>query len=315
MAVNTPQQAAQAIQKADNGKYDYGNMKSQNKNIQAIHNAKNDELKSERVKQIEKERKDAQEYTIIVSGFNYGGNSNLLQQADADHIMLMFDAVPSYSYTRTVEKTSFAVESRVTHSDHAVIKDGTFTFSAYITSSPIFIRKGNRIDQDTDPNNPAASRRPAVALQFLEKLVDERVLINLATEEKLLENYIITRLEVNRDVSEGAALVVSIELTQFRTFELYATRNATVNSDPKKSGTKNKGAVQSSSKSAADSDKFKNENTVMVEGEHYTRTTTSDKIIWTKNSTGEIVGEEELKKSGGVVTNKGYKPNVPLSRK
>ena len=73
MAANTPQQAAQAIQKADNGKYDYGNMKSQNKNIQAIHNAKNEELKSERVKEIEKERKETQECTIIVSGMRKGG--------------------------------------------------------------------------------------------------------------------------------------------------------------------------------------------------------------------------------------------------
>lgn len=305
MAANTPQQATQAIQKADNGKYDYGNMKSQNKNIQAIHNAKNDELKSERVKQIEKERKDAQEYTIIVSGFNYGGNSNLLQQASADHIMLMFDAVPSYSYTRTVEKTSYATENRANFSDHGVIKDGTFSFKAYINSSPTYIRKGNRIDQDTDPDNPAASRRPAVALQFLEKLVDERVLINLATEEKLLENYIITRLEVNRDASEGAALVVSIELTEFRTFELYATRNATVNSDPKKSGTKNKGAVQSSSKNAANPDKLKNEQTVVKKTEGLatggTRVDTPNGSTW-YDEDGNYIGHK-----GGW-----YKPNVGL---
>lgn len=305
MAANTPQQAAQAVKKADNGKYDYANMKSQNKNIQAIHNAKNDELKSERIKEIEKQRKDTQEYTIIVSGFNHGGNSNLLQQADADHIMLMFDAVPSYTYTRAVEKTSYATENRTDFSDHGVLKDGTFSFKAYVNSSPTYIRRGNRLDQDTDPDNPAASRRPAVALQFLERLVDERVLINLATEEKLLENYIITRLSVNRDVSEGAALVVDVELTEFRTFELYATRNATIHSDPKKTGTKNKGAVQSSSKSTANPDKLKNEQTVVKKTEGLatggTRVDTPNGSTW-YDEDGNYIGHK-----GGW-----YKPNVGL---
>ncbi|HGF5667747.1 TPA: phage baseplate protein [Escherichia coli] len=305
MAANTPQQAAQAVKKADNGKYDYANMKSQNKNIQAVHNAKNDELKSERVKEIEKERKETQEYTIIVSGFNYGGNSNLLQQANADHIVLMFDAVPQYSYTRAVEKTSYAVENRTDFSDHGVIKDGTFSFKAFVTSSPTYIRRGNRLDQDTDPDNPAASRRPAVALQFLERLVDDRVLINLATEERMLENYIITRLSVNRDVSEGAALVVDVELTEFRTFELYATRNATIHSDPKKTGTKNKGAVQSSSKNAADSDKLKNEQTAVKKTEGLatggTRVDTPNGSTW-YDEDGNYIGHK-----GGW-----YKPNVGL---
>ncbi|HFI7588404.1 TPA: phage baseplate protein [Escherichia coli] len=305
MAANTPQQAVQAIQKADNGKYDYANMKSPNKNIQAVHNAKNDELKSERIKEIEKQRKDTQEYTIIVSGFNHGGNSNLLQQADVDHIMLMFDAVPQYTYTRAVEKTSYATENRTDFSDHGVLKDGTFSFKAYVNSSPTYIRRGNRLDQDTDPDNPAASRRPAVALQFLERLVDERVLINLATEEKLLENYIITRLSVNRDVSEGAALVVDVELTEFRTFELYATRNATIHSDPKKSGTKNKGAVQSSSKSTANPDKLKNEQTVVKKTEGLatggTRVDTPNGSTW-YDEDGNYVGHK-----GGW-----YKPNVGL---
>ena len=54
MAANTMQEAISAIQKADNGKYDYANKKSPNKNIQAVHDAKNEELKSERVKEIEK---------------------------------------------------------------------------------------------------------------------------------------------------------------------------------------------------------------------------------------------------------------------
>lgn len=311
---NTPQQAAQAIQKADNGKYDYGNMKSQNKNIQAIHNAKNEELKSERIKEIEKQQKETVECTIIVSGLNYGQNGNLLQDAanDADKILLLFDAVPSYSYSRTVQKTEFAVESQQTYSDHAVIKDDVFTLTAYINTSPTYIRKGNKIDQDVDPNNPAASMRPAKALDLLKRLVDSRQLITLATEEGTYKDFIITKLTAKRDVSEGAALVVEIEFSEFRTFELYKTVDATITTDPKKSPTKNKGAVSSSSNKAADSDKFKNENTAwkgsVFDGHSYNPETGE-----LTNSSGEVL--EDFKKNGGIVTPKGYKPNVSLNRK
>lgn len=206
----------------------------------------------------QQEQQKTIECTIIVSGLNYGQNGNLLQDAanDADKIMLLFDAVPSYSYSRTVQKTEFAVESQQTYSDHAVIKDDVFTLTAYINTSPTYIRKGNKIDQDVDKNNPAASMRPAKALELLKRLVDSRQLITLATEEGTYQEFIITKLTAKRDVSEGAALVVDLELTQFRTFTIGKVVNAEITSDPKKSPTKNKGAVQSSTKG---DDKFKKE--------------------------------------------------------
>lgn len=262
MAANTPQQAAQAIQKADNGKYDYGNMKSQNKNIQAIHDAKNEELKSERIKEIEKQQKETVEYTIIVSGINYGQNANLLQEED--RINIVFDAVTNYSITQTVEKTSFAVETGTTYSDHAVIKDKTFTLHGIINTSPTILRRGNAIDADTDKNNPAASLRPAKALEILQRCVDERQKVTIASEEGLFDEFIITELKCSRDVGEGAGLAFDITLTEFRTFSLYRTVDANIHSDPKKSGTKNKGAVQSSSTLAADPNKLAEEDTEMA---------------------------------------------------
>lgn len=206
----------------------------------------------------QQEQQKTIECTIIVSGLNYGQNGNLLQDAanDADKIMLLFDAVPSYSYSRTVQKTEFAVESQQTYSDHAVIKDDVFTLTCFINTSPTYIRAGNKIDQDVDKNNPAASMRPAKALDLLKRLVDSRQLITLATEEGTYQEFIITKLTAKRDVSEGAALVVDLELTQFRTFTIGKVVNAEITSDPKKSPTKNKGAVQSSTKG---DDKFKKE--------------------------------------------------------
>lgn len=243
MAVNTPQQHVQAVKKAE------------------------DEAKQQQNTQ---KPAETQECTIIVSGMRKGGpNEHILENADAEHIYLYFDAIANYSYSRTVEKTQFATENRVDYSDHAVIKDKQFTLTAYINTSPTYIRQGNKIDQDTDPQNPAASMRPAKAMELLERLVDERQIISLATEEMgLLENMIITKLTAKRETSEGAALVVDLEFQEFRTFELFKTVDATATTatDPKKvKGTKNKGAVQSSANGSADPNKFKNEKTVTVE--------------------------------------------------
>lgn len=246
MAANTPQQAAQAVKKAED------EAKQQNQ--------------SGRVEDAREQQKQQRvmECTIIVSGFscNNGPNANLLSEANsADKIFILFDAVENYSYNRTVQKSEYAVETNVTYSDHAVIKDDVFSLTAYINSSPTFIRHNNKIDQDTDPQRPADSRRPAVALEILKRCVDERQKITLATEEGTLEDFIITKLTAKRDTGEGAALVVDLEFQQFRTFTIGKVVDAGVTTDAKKSPTKNKGAVQSSAKG---DDKLKKEPTALA---------------------------------------------------
>lgn len=283
MAANTPQQHVQAVKKAE------------------------DENKQQKQQQNTQDTQKTQECTIIVSGMRKGGpNEHILENADAEHIYLYFDAIPNYSYSRTVEKSSFAVESRVTYSDHAVIKDKQFTLTAYINTSPTYIRQGNAIDVDTNPKDPASSMRPAKAMELLERLVDERQIISLATEEMgLLENMIITKVTAKREASEGAALVVDLEFQEFRTFELYKTVDAAITADPKKSETKNKGAVQSSSNSTANPDKLKNEQTVVKKTEGLatggTRVDTPNGSTW-YDEDGNYVGHK-----GGW-----YKPNVGL---
>lgn len=205
------------------------------------------------------------EYTFIISGMNYGPNANLLNEASSDSIMLVFDAVPSHSYTRTVEKTSFAVESGTTMSDHAVIKDDVISFEAIVNTSPTYIKRGNKIDEDTDKDNPAASRRPQKALDLLNRCINERTCIRVASEDGIYDDFIITKLVCKRATEQGAALHFDIEMTQFRTFDLYRTQSAEITTDPKKvKGTKNKGAVRSSSELAADPNKLAEEDTEMA---------------------------------------------------
>ncbi len=287
MAANTPQQHVQAVKKAE------------------------DEAKQQQNTQNTQKPAETQECTIIVSGMRKGGpNEHILENADAEHIYLYFDAIPSYSYSRTVEKTQFATENRVEYSDHAVIKDKQFSLTAYINSSPTIIRKGNKIDQDTDPQNPAASMRPAKAMELLERLVDERQIISLATEEMgLLENMIITKLTAKRETSEGAALVVDLEFQEFRTFELYKTvdATATTTTDPKKvKGTKNKGAVQNSANGSADPNKFKNETSVMNGDWGHTYDPATGEL---KDANGNVLEDFIKEKKGGVVGRNGFKPD------
>lgn len=187
-------------------------------------------------------------YTLFASGLNYGGrNIELKDKNYTTDVAIIFDVVENHTYTRTVDKTSFAVEKKVKYSDHAVIEDGKFSFSARINSSPVYIIQNNYIDKDTDPQNPVASKRPEKALEVLERLIDDRQLVSLVTEDRILENYILTSLTTTRSSDEGSAVVFELEFEEFRTFILGKTVLATVYSDPKKTDkTKQKGSVQSS---------------------------------------------------------------------
>uniref|UniRef100_A0AAU8GIF7 Dit-like phage tail protein N-terminal domain-containing protein n=1 Tax=Salmonella phage vB_SEnST11_KE22 TaxID=3161173 RepID=A0AAU8GIF7_9CAUD len=203
---------------------------------------------------VEKKVNTAQEasgevkYTLFASGLNYGGrNVELKDKNYTNDLAIIFDVVEQHSYTRTVDKSSYAVEEKVKFSDHGVIEDGKFSFSARVNSSPVYLIQNNYIDKDTDDQNPVASRRPEKALEVLERLIEDRQLVTLVTEDKIIENYILTSMEASRSNSDGAALVFQLEFTEFRTFTLGKTALATVYSDPKKSGgkTKQKGSVQS----------------------------------------------------------------------
>lgn len=187
------------------------------------------------------------QYTLFASGLNYGGrNIELKDKNYNDDLAIIFDVVDQHSYTRTVDKSSFSVESKVKYSDHGVVEDGKFSFSARVNSSPTSLIENNYLDKDTDKNNPVASRRPQRALEILERILEERQLITLITEDNILDSYIITSLEASRSSGDGAALVFSIECQEFRQFMLGKTVIGTNFVDPKKGKKKQKGAVNSS---------------------------------------------------------------------
>lgn len=202
---------------------------------------------------LQQKKQDVQEvsnpiqYTLFASGLNHGGrNIELKDKNYTNDLAIVFDVVENHSYTRTVDKTSYATEDKVKFSDHGVVEDGKFSFTGRVSSSPTYLIENNYIDQDTDKNNPVLSRRPEKALEILEKILEEKQLLTLVTEDKILDSYIMTSLDASRSNGDGAALVFTLEFTQFRTFVLGRTVLSKF-SDPKKvKKAKQKGAVNSS---------------------------------------------------------------------
>lgn len=189
-------------------------------------------------------------FTVIVGGTNQ--NANLLSDFNlTDNLAIFFDSVENYTYSLPVEKSDFAVETGVTISDHATMKDRTISFTGRVTSAPLLsqVRENSYIDRNLDRDNPVQSRRPAAAVQALEEIRNKRVLCDLLTEDAgLLEGFIMTKCDIKREASQGDCIVIDCEFTEFRTFQI-RTVEANVMTDPKKvKKSKNKGIAQDATK-------------------------------------------------------------------
>lgn len=251
-------------------------------------------VRSEKAEEAEKQTEDVK-YTLFVSGLNYGGrNIEMKNKNFTNDLAIIFDQIENYTFDQNIDKSQFAVEDRVTISDHAVIKDGVFSFTGRVNTSPHIIYEQNYIDRNTDPERPADSARPEAALEAMIEIIKKRQLVTLVTEETILENYIVTKCSAKKSTGEGAALVFDVELTEFRTFVLNKMVNATVYTNPKKiDKSKQKGVVN---------DRTKNSN---VNGPYADTTYTnaaekwnSQKNIQLKNS-GMTVQEAYRQEYGG----------------
>lgn len=234
---------------------------------------------SKTAQQMKAIEKHSPAFTVIVGGTNQ--NANLLSDFNlTDNLAIFFDSVENYSYSLPVEKSDFAVETGVTISDHATIKDRTISFTGRVTSSPMLsqVRKNSYIDRNLDRDNPVQSRRPAAAVAALEEIRNKRVLCDLLTEDAgLLEGFIMTKCDIKRDASQGDCIVIDCEFTEFRTFTI-RTVEASVTTDPKKvTKSKNKGIAQDATKGSNVEDSAKNEPRKVSAFERGERSITDDK--------------------------------------
>lgn len=205
---------------------------------------------SKTAQQMRAAEKHSPAFTVIVGGTNQ--NADKLSGFNlTDNLAIFFDSVENYTYSLPVEKSDFAVETGVTISDHATLKDRTISFTGRVTSSPLLsqVRKNSYIDRNLDRDNPMQSMRPAAAVQALEEIRKNRVLCDLITEDAgLLEGFIMTKCDIKRDASQGDCIVIDCEFTEFRTFTI-RTVEASVTADPKRvTKSKNKGIAQDATK-------------------------------------------------------------------
>lgn len=205
---------------------------------------------SKTAQQMKEVEKHSPAFTVIVGGTNQ--NANMLSDFNlTDNLAIFFDSVENYTYSLPVEKSDFAVETGVTISDHATMKDRTISFTGRVTSAPLLsqVRENSYIDRNLDRDNPVESRRPAAAVQALEEIRNKRVLCDLLTEDAgLLEGFIMTKCDIKREASQGDCIVIDCEFTEFRTFEI-RTVEANIMTDPKKvKKSKNKGIAQDATK-------------------------------------------------------------------
>lgn len=201
---------------------------------------------SKTAQQMKATEKHSPAFTVIVGGTNQ--NANKLSDFNlTDNLAIFFDSVENYTYSLPVEKSDFAVETGVTISDHATMKDRTISFTGRVTSAPLLsqVRKNSYIDRNLDRDNPVQSHRPAAAVQALEEIRKNRVLCDLLTEDAgLLEGFIMTKCDIKREASQGDCIVIDCEFTEFRTFTI-RTVEANIMTDPKKvTKSKNKGIAQ-----------------------------------------------------------------------
>lgn len=224
---------------------------------------------SKTAQQMRAAEKHSPAFTVIVGGTSQNAdklsNFNLV-----DNLAIFFDSVENYTYSLPVKKTDFAVETGVTISDHAALKDRTISFTGRVTSAPLLsqVRKNSYIDRNLDRDNPMQSMRPAAAVQALEEIRKNRVLCDLITEDAgLLEGFILTKCDIRRDASQGDCIVIDCEFTEFRTFTI-RTVEASVTADPKKvTKSKNKGIAQNATKESNVEDSAKRKVSAFERGE------------------------------------------------
>lgn len=183
------------------------------------------------------------QYTIFASGINWGGRSQLLGQKNrTDDVAIIFDVVTDTTYTKSYQKSQYALESKAQASDHVQEQDGKFSFTGQVSDVPTYVIGQNYLDRDTDLDNPMLSKRATHAAEILQLMASQKNMIGIVTEDNILTGYVITNLTINRSADSGSALTFQIEMEEFRRIAIGKVVLASTPSS--KAGKKNGGAKQ-----------------------------------------------------------------------
>ena len=161
---------------------------------------------------------------------------------DTSFPVIQLDVTESYTITLNNKVTSFPVESRSSIADHIYSENIKISFEATIgLADPYYSAYSNLIKGDK--SNVVKANRPKQAYDLLKKLRDERLQIDILTEQELFEGVVITDLSVSKTGGDDQ-LKFSIGLEKVRFVEVGKTVLASLAPATTNKTTKNQAATK-----------------------------------------------------------------------
>ena len=160
-------------------------------------------------------------YNLFISGGFSDNAPRYNRLVDTSFPVIQLDVTESYTITLNNKVTSFPVESRSNIADHIYSENIKISFEATIgLADPYYSAYSNLIKGDK--SNVVKANRPQQAYDLLKKLRDEKLQIDVLTEQELFEGVVITDLSVSKTAGDDQ-LKFSIGLEKVRFVEVGKT--------------------------------------------------------------------------------------------
>lgn len=156
-------------------------------------------------------------YNLFISGGFSDNAPRYNRLVDTSFPVIQLDVTESYTISLNNKVTSFPVESRSNIADHIFSENIKISFEATIgLADPYYSAYSNLIKGDK--SNVIKANRPQQAYDLLKKLRDEKLQIDVLTEQELFEGVVITDLSVSKSGGDDQ-LKFSIGLEKVRFVE------------------------------------------------------------------------------------------------
>ena len=160
-------------------------------------------------------------YNLFISGGFSDNAPRYNRLVDTSFPVIQLDVTESYAIILNNKVTSFPVESRSNIADHIYSENIKISFEATIgLADPYYSAYSNLIKGDK--SNVIKANRPQQAYDLLKKLRDEKLQIDVLTEQELFEGVVITDLSVSKTGGDDQ-LKFSIGLEKVRFVEVGKT--------------------------------------------------------------------------------------------
>ena len=181
-------------------------------------------------------------YNLFISGGFSDNAPRYNRLVDTSFPVIQLDVTESYTITLNNKVTSFPVESRSNIADHIFSENIKISFEATIgLADPYYSAYSNLIKGDK--SNVIKANRPQQAYDLLKKLRDEKLQIDVLTEQELFEGVVITDLSVSKSGGDDQ-LKFSIGLEKVRFVEAGKTVLASLAPAATNKTTKNQSATK-----------------------------------------------------------------------